>query len=92
MAFNNTTTTLLFWGDSIPKYRSWSLQKENRKDVTLSLIILCIAMINAMIVLTLFCYQMHNIGRHRRRMQQTSSHYRTQLLDKPISIDATQSK
>ena len=90
MAFNNTTTTLLFWDDSIPNYRSWSPQKENRKDVTLSLIILCIAMINAMIFLTLFCYQMHRIGRRRHHMQQTAFHYRAKLLNKPIGVDTTQ--
>ena len=68
MALNNTTATLLFWDDSIPNYRSWSPQKENKKDDTLSLIILCIAMINAMIFLTLFCYHIHNIGGRHRRM------------------------
>ena len=90
MAFNNTTSTLQFWYDIVPSYPSWSPQKEKEESTILALIVLCIAMINAMIFLTLFCYQMHNIGRRRRRMQQTTSHYRTQLLDKPNIIDTTE--
>ena len=89
MAFNNTTSMLHFEDDSIPHYRSWSPQKDKEKSVIITLIILCIAMINAVIFLTLFCYQMHNIGRRRRRMQQTAFHYRAKLLNKPADVDTT---
>ena len=51
---------------------------------------MCIAIINSMIFLTLFCYQMHNIGKRRRRMQQTAFHYRAKLLEKPNGVDITQ--
>ena len=82
---------LHFEDDSIPHYRSWSPQKDKEKSVILTLIILCIAMINAVIFLTLFCYQMHNIGKRRRhRMQQTAFHYRAKLLNKPADVDTTQ--
>ncbi len=89
MAFNNTTTTLQFWDDIVPIYRSWSPRKEKEESTILALIVLCIAMINAMTFLILFYYQMYNIGRRRHRMQQTTSRYRTQLLDKPIDLDTT---
>ena len=87
MAFNNTTTTSQFWRDIVPSYRSWSPQKKKEESTILALIVLCIAMINAMIFLTLFCYRMHNIGKQRRSMQQTAFHYRAKLLDKPNATD-----
>ena len=90
MAFNNTTTTLLFWDDIIPSYRSWSPRKEKEESTILALIVLCIALINALIFLTLFCYQMHNIGRRRKRLQKTTSDHRTQLLNKLHTINATE--
>ena len=88
MAFNNTTTA--FWYNIVPSYRSWSPRKEKEESTILALIVLCIAMINALIFLTLFCYQMHNIGKCRRRMQQTAFHYRAKLLEKPSGVDVTQ--
>ena len=88
MAFNNTTSA--FWHNIVPSYRSWSPRKDKEESTILALIVLCIAMINALIFLTLFCYRMHNIGRRRQRLQKTTSHLRTQLLNKLHTIDATE--
>ena len=88
MTSNNTSSTLLFWNESVPSYRSYAPQKEGGKDIIFSLIVLCIAMINAIIFMTLFCYQMRKIGK-QRHIQQKQSHCRVKLLNKPTDMDIT---